>query len=274
MVTERIVRAKLDKLKSQLAAYGRVAVAFSGGVDSSFLLWNALEVLGRDRVVAFFADSCLVSNRDRELALGWPLRHREGDFTIVPVSMYPLEWSGFSDNLANRCYICKCNIYSCFMGIMVADNYDLLLDGTNLDDLELGESGRPGLKAIRELGVLTPLADAGLTKDDIRYLGRLSGLDSWNIRANSCLATRVPSGRRLDSGALAIIERGEEELLQLGFTNARVYLSSCCDNTVKIMLQSGEFSELLPEHYTMLESVFAGAGFSFARVLVRPLKDG
>jgi len=212
------VRSKYAGLKAMLARYGEVAVAFSGGVDSTFLLHAACFALGPARVHALHARTPLLAGEESERvrataqALGCPL-------TILEVD--PFSWPIFVANPPDRCYHCKRKLYRSFL--QARDSSRLpLLDGTNLDDLQ---EVRPGLAALAELGVLIPLAAAGLTKREIRLLSRELGLATWNACSASCLATRIPAGEPISREKIFLVARCEALLTALGFAGVRVRLS-------------------------------------------------
>jgi uncharacterized protein len=231
-----------------LGEYGRVGIAFSGGVDSSFLLKTALDVLGRDNVVILHSRSCLQTKEEQEQADSWLQRHGYGGKEAAGIqkniTLHPLQWSAFTANPENRCYLCKQRLYSCFLEELKGRGIALLLDGTNLDDLEQGE-GRPGLRAIAELGVQTPLADCELRKNEIRQLSRVLGLDTSDQPPASCLATRIPMGLDITEERLARIAAWEQTLVELGVTGCRARLDRESARTVYLQLPEADLGKLL-----------------------------
>ncbi len=238
---------KAAELHRLLTGYGRVGLAFSGGVDSSFLLKTCLDVLGSENVVILHSRSCLQSKIEKEQADSWLLRHGYGGqqpaCTQKNIELHPLRWKEFSVNPENRCYLCKHRLYSCFFKELQELGIPLLLDGTNLDDLEEGD-GRPGLWAISELGVKTPLADCGLRKNEIRELSRRLQLDTYAQPSSSCLATRIPHGLEITRQRLARIEAWERAMAGLGFDGCRVRLDRESVRTVYLQVR-GRDLELL-----------------------------
>lgn len=216
-------------LRKIISDAGRVAVAFSGGVDSSFLLKTAHDVLG-DNVIALQACSSLQTHeetgRGKEIAdeIGARLRL----FAIDPLSR-PV----FVANPPDRCYHCKKEIYALFKAELAADAVQLL-DGTNTDDLL---DDRPGLRAIREFGVKTPLVEAGLGKSEIRILSKHLNLPTWDQPSSSCLATRIPSGTPITRENLELVARCERFLHSLNFMGCRARLQG---DSVKIELARGD----------------------------------
>ncbi|MEW6077106.1 MAG: ATP-dependent sacrificial sulfur transferase LarE [Thermodesulfobacteriota bacterium] len=208
-------REKKAKLTDILSAYDRLAVAFSGGVDSAFLLAAAHAILG-DRVAALTSVGLPHPRRGaREaarLAESIGVVHRE-----VPTDR--LNRDAFAENTRDRCYQCKKIMWAEIAAAAAELNLFSLADGVCVDDLN---EFRPGLAAGREMGVVSPLADAGLTKQDIRELAKEAGLDNWDRPAEPCLATRVPYGTRLTPERLIMIEQAEDCLIGLGFSPCRV----------------------------------------------------
>jgi uncharacterized protein len=210
---------KLTHLHEILQDMGRVTVAYSGGIDSSFLLHSACRALGAEKVAAFQAVSCLTSRSQREKA-GAIIRQLFADLRQYrEVEVDPLSWPEVRANTGERCYFCKNRLYRIFMAEIEDGQGGLLLDGTHADDLK---QQRPGLRAIRELGVRTPLLEAGLTKEEIRTAAREAGLPHHDRPADSCLATRIAPGREIVHASLEVIEKTEYFLESLGFIGTRV----------------------------------------------------
>ena len=207
-------KAKLLELKSVLADLGGVLVAFSGGVDSTFLLKAAQETLG-DQVLAVTVRTGLTP--DSEIAAAEAIAvHLQAKHNIVPVDV--LSDRAIAANPTNRCYLCKRAIFSELQGFAAAHGLQVI-DGSNYDDL--GEH-RPGLGALAELGVRSPLAEVGLTKAEIRALSREAQLPTWDAPASPCLATRLPYGESLTAEKLRRVAEAEEFLRSLGFGVVRV----------------------------------------------------
>lgn len=232
---------KLNRLRRLLAGFEQVGIAFSGGADSSFLLRTALDVPGPDQVIILHARSCLQKRTEQERAASWPERHGYDSAKLRRriIDVDPLAWQEFRVNPENRCYLCKRRFYSMFLDILrqEAGPSVVLLDGSNLDDLHRGEEGRPGLRAVAELGVRTPLADCRLSKKEIREVSRELELDTWNQPSSSCLATRIPHSMNITAERLARIASLEQAVLGLGFEDCRVQLSK---SAKEIILQLPE----------------------------------
>ena len=209
------IQSKYDSLKQTLHELGRVAIAFSSGVDSTFLLKVAHDTLG-NRAVALTARSSLFPSRELDDAERFV--HNEGIEHIV-IEFDPFSVAGLSQNPTNRCYLCKKELFTRFKHI--AEEYGIphIAEGSNADDVH---DYRPGMQAIAELGMLSPLRDSGLTKGEIRQLSRELNLPTWNQPSFACLATRIPYGVEITAERLAMIEAAEQFLFELDFNQVRV----------------------------------------------------
>lgn len=208
---------KLDLLRTVIASYDKVAIAYSGGVDSSLLLKVAYDLLG-DNVTAYFADSIVQTVEEKKSAVDLA---QEISANLVILQFDLLSFSDFVENPVDRCYFCKKKIFSQILHLANKQGIINLADGTNIDDLKLF---RPGAKAVLELGVKTPLVEANFTKNDIRLLSKYLGLSSWNKYSSSCLATRIAIGQPITPESLAIIEKAEQFLRDKGYDGCRVRL--------------------------------------------------
>lgn len=192
----------------------RVALAFSGGVDSAYLLWAAKH--HGAQVHAYYVKSPFQPQFELDDA------RRLAEQLDVPITVLPLDvlsCEQVAANPANRCYFCKKRIFSAILSAAAADGFSLLLDGTNASD---AEDDRPGMKALRELQVRSPLRECGLTKDDVRRLSKEAGLFTWDKPAYACLATRIPAGEVITEKKLQATERAEQYLFSLGFSDFRI----------------------------------------------------
>lgn len=204
---------KLNRLKEVLGER-RPVISYSGGTDSSFLAYVAK--LACDRYLAVTLLSPLTPSWEREASSATAeevgLRHR-----LIHVDLLAIPQ--IASNQADRCYHCKRFIMSLLKDLAREEGYDSVMDGTNHDDL--GQD-RPGLRALAELGVETPLADLGFTKEEIRMLSRDLGIPSWNRPSSPCIATRIPHGQSLEPERLQRVDRSERILREDGFSIVRV----------------------------------------------------
>jgi len=206
---------KLDHLRDLLRSMGTVLVAYSGGVDSAFLLKVAVDTLG-DAALAVTARSD--SYPERELAEATELAAHMGARHVV-VDTFEMQTESYVSNPSNRCYFCKTELWDTLGPIGRDRGISFMLDGFNADDV--GDY-RPGAVAAKEHGVRSPLLEAGLTKAEIRTLSRQMGLSTWDKPAMACLSSRVPYGERISREKLEQIDRAEELLRELGFRQVRV----------------------------------------------------
>jgi pyridinium-3,5-biscarboxylic acid mononucleotide sulfurtransferase len=208
--------SKLIRLNERLKELERVVVAFSGGVDSTFLLRAARDVLGRGRVLAVTA----VSEIHPESEIGGAKRlARSIGVKHLLVRSGEMEDEAFLSNPPDRCYECKRRVFGSLRALAAERGFGFVIDGTNADD---AADFRPGRRALHELGIVSPLQEAGFTKREIRVLSKKWGLPTWNRPALACLATRIPYGTRITPGILKRIDAGETWLRRMGFLQVRV----------------------------------------------------
>ncbi|MDD5669007.1 MAG: ATP-dependent sacrificial sulfur transferase LarE [Candidatus Omnitrophica bacterium] len=230
-------RKKLNTLEKILCRMGSVVIAFSGGVDSSFLLKTAKHILG-DSVIAVTGDSEVFPSRElnesRRVARFLCAGHRI-------VKTRELENKNFAANPPDRCYYCKKELFSSLKKIAAQRKIAFIADGLNTDDLK---DFRPGTIAAKEFGVRHPLQEAGLTKKDIRLLSRTMGLPTWNKPSFACLAGRFPYGRMLNREGIRRVNRAEEFLMKKGVSQCRIRVYG---ELIRIEVEPADFSLFLKD---------------------------
>ena len=261
MATVREIR--YQALLRQLHQLGRVAVAFSGGVDSTFLLKAAHDVLG-ENAVAITADSAVVPRRELEQAAAFC--RREGIRQLIYQADL-LDTPAFQDNPSDRCYHCKKTLFTGMRTLAETEGFPTLVEGSNMDDTE---DYRPGLAAIRELGIQSPLLDAGLTKDNIRFLSRRLGLPTWDRPSAACLASRICYGEPVTAEKLVLVERAETFLAGLGLGQLRVRLHG---TLARIEVLSEQFPLVL-EYHEEITSTLQKLGCSYVTLDLTGYRTG
>lgn len=226
------------------ANHPKAAVAFSGGVDSAYLLYAASKYAKELR--AYYVKSAFQPQFELEDALRLAGK-LQVEMQVIPLDI--LSQEEVIANPKNRCYYCKKRIFGAIARQAEADGFSLLLDGTNASD---EEGDRPGMQALRELSVLSPLRLCGLTKMEIRLLSKEAGLFTWDKPSYACLATRIPTGQRIDARLLARTEDAENFLSSLGFRGFRV---RTVGETAKIQLREAQFPLLVENRARILEKL-------------------
>ena len=228
---------KYNELKSMMNGFGSVAVAFSGGVDSTFLLYAAKEALG-DQVIAVTAQSCSFPKRELNEAKAFCGERQIRHFICESEE---LDIEGFSHNPRNRCYLCKHELFEKIQKIAEQEKITAIVEGSNLDD---NGDYRPGLQAVAELGIKSPLRQIGFTKNDIRTLSRYLELPTWDKQSFACLSSRFVYGETISKEKLGMVDRAEQLLLDLGFHQVRVRIH---DTMARIEVLPEEFVKLISE---------------------------
>ena len=231
-------------LQQFFTQHPKAALAFSGGSDSAYLLW-AGRTFGQD-VRPYYVSTPFQPAWEREDAqrlareLGVPLTVVELDVLACPE---------VAANPSNRCYFCKKALFSALWQQVRADGFSLLLDGTNASD---DAQDRPGMRALSELEVRSPLRECGITKAQLRALSCQAGLFTWDKPAYACLATRIPTGTPITASDLARVERGEDALFALGFTDFRIRLRG---DAALIQLSQDQMGRGVAQHGAILDAL-------------------
>lgn len=256
---------KLEKLKEYLTSLESVVVAFSGGVDSSFLLKVAHDVLG-SQVLAVTARSSTYPEREFNEAVAFAQQYGIAHKVILSEE---LEVEGFSSNPLNRCYLCKNELFTKIRQIADENHIKHVAEGSNQDDLS---DYRPGLQAVAELSVVSPLRTAGLTKEEIRILSREMGLKTWSKPSFACLSSRFPYGQEITREKLAMVDKAEQYLIDLGFTQVRVRHHG---DIARIELHPEELTDLVRRNLMQdIYSYFKSLGFTYAALDLKGYRTG
>lgn len=230
--------SKFEELKNRLREMRKVLVAFSGGVDSSFLLKVAADVL-EENVLAVIASSETYPSKEREEAIKLAGRLNVR-YTVIQTK--ELENPDFSSNPPERCYYCKSELFSKLKDIAKSEGIPYVLDGSNYED---SSDYRPGTKAAEELGVRSPLKEVELIKDEIRQLSKSIDLPTWNKPSLACLSSRFPYFTEIEPESLKQVAQAEEYLKGLGFNQVRVRHHG---QIARVEIDPQEFSRIMDEN--------------------------
>ena len=254
---------KLEQLKEIFYQMDSVAVAYSGGIDSTLLVKVAHDCLG-DKAVALTAISASLpaSERDEAAAVVDHIGSRQ-----ILIQSDETSDARYLANDTNRCYFCKNNVYDHLIQYTEREGYQYLVDGTNLDDV--GDH-RPGRKAAREWGVRSPLQEAGLNKAEIRTISRELGLPNWDKPAAACLSSRVPYGMEITLDILSQVEKAELALKRMGFRQLRVRHH---DDVARIEVDADNFAEILAQRDRIVPE-FEALGYTYITLDIAGFRSG
>lgn len=263
MILEKELQEKLEHLKDYFQELGCVALAFSSGVDSTFLLKVAHDVLG-DKVIAVTAQSCSFPTRElneaKEFCKKEEIRH-------IVFESEELAIEGFRQNPRNRCYLCKRELFEKMQAVAKENGMNYVAEGSNVDDL--GDY-RPGLQAVAELGIKSPLREVGLTKAEIRTLSQYLELPTWNKQSFACLSSRFVYGETISEQKLSMVDKAEQLLLDLGFHQVRVRIHGMM---ARIEVWPEEFERIL-QHREQIVLCFQDYGFQYVTMDLRGYRMG
>ena len=256
---------KQEKLEKLLESYKRVAVAFSSGVDSTYLLKMAQKVLG-ENVIAVTASSCSFPKRELEEAKTFC---RENGIRHIVVESEELDIDGFRQNPKNRCYLCKHELFEKIRSIAKENGIETVVEASNTDD---DGDYRPGLVAVKELGIESPLRHVGLSKKEIREYSKELGLPTWNKQSFACLSSRFVYGETISEEKLAMVDQAEQLLLDMGFHQLRVRIH---DKLARIEVQPSEFEKIMQEeNRTKIFHELKQYGFTYVTLDLQGYRTG
>lgn len=260
-----LLQGKRDRLFQQLSDAGRLLVAYSGGVDSAYLAWAAHEALGNN-MLAVIADSPSLARTHLADALAFANEHAIPAEVVITGEM---ERPEYARNDSRRCFFCKDELFTVMEKFRAERGFEHIAYGVNADDTH---DYRPGQQAARAHGVVAPLADAQLTKQDIRDLAREAGLSIWDKPASACLSSRIEYGRPVTIEALNAVERGEDSLRALGFRQFRVRHHG---QIARIEIARDELPRALTiEMAAELTRVFKDLGFTYVTLDLEGFRSG
>ena len=261
---ETPLQQKLHNLKEYLRSLGRVAVAFSSGVDSTFLLKVAHDVLG-DNAVAVTATSCSFPKREFDEAASFCAANGIKQITVVSNE---LDIPEFRKNPTNRCYLCKSALFKKIISLAKENGIEYVCEGSNVDDM--GDY-RPGMKAVAELGIKSPLRECGLSKDEIRALSKEMNLPTWDKPSFACLASRFAYGEEINEKKLSMVEKAEQFLLDMGFKQFRVRIHG--ENLARIEVLPAELEALLSKREEVTKHL-RELGFAYVTMDLQGYRTG
>lgn len=252
----------LNKLEEKLKELGKVAVAYSGGIDSSFLTFYANKILGNN-LLAIIVDGCMMSRNDYEDAIKFL---KDNNINYKEIKFNPLKIKEFKHNNKDRCYYCKKELMKLIIETANTNGFYNILDGKNIDDLKVY---RPGNKAAEQLGIISPLAQLNFNKKKIREYSKKLGISFWNKPSNSCLVTRYPYNTNITLKKLKKVEESEEVIKKLGINNVRVRVHN---DVARIEVNKDDFIIILSN--TKVIELIKDIGFKYVTLDLNGIRSG
>jgi len=258
-----IDNVKFNDLLSYLKTFDRVAIAFSGGVDSTLLL-KACQIALKDNILAISMKTPYIPAWEIEEAVKFTRQHNIRHKLFDIPFLHQLR-----ENRKDRCYWCKTHLFKHMLSEAQKEGFTTLLDGTNYDDLK---DYRPGLQALKELKIKSPFLEMEITKSEIRSFSQQLELPTWEKPAYACLLTRIPYGQEVKNGDLKRIEQAEIYIRKLGFTGSRVRIHG---NLARIEIQKGDFDHLISAHlFEKISNELRDLGFDFVTLDMEGYRTG
>lgn len=264
MIDNDLLNKKNKALREYIRSLGSLAVAFSSGVDSTFLLKTAHEELG-DKAIAITATSCSFPKRESNEAIDFCKENGIKHITLVSEELNIPE---FRHNPVDRCYLCKKELFTKIISIAKENGVEYVCEGSNMDD---NGDYRPGLKAVAELGVKSPLRECELYKEEIRELSKQMGLPTWNKQSFACLASRFVYGEEINEKKLAMVDKAEQALIDLGFRQLRVRIHG--GNLARIEVMPSELERLFSVRGEVTQKL-KEAGFAYVTMDLQGYRTG
>lgn len=265
MTDKELAYAKLEELKKYLMELQSIAVAFSGGVDSAFLLKVAHDVLG-ERAVAVTVTAVFFPKREYDESVEFCNKEGIRQY-FCPTDV--LETEAYKTNPPNRCYFCKKKLFSEIQALAFEKGISYIAEGSNMDD---DKDYRPGMKAVKELGILSPLKKVGLLKEEIRFLSKELGLPTWDKPSYACLASRFVYGEEITKEKLLMVEKAEQLLYEFGFRQFRVRVHGMM---ARIEILPQEFEKLMEETVRQkIIDAFKEYGFTYVSLDLTGYRTG
>lgn len=255
---------KFENLKKEIEKLGSVVIAFSGGVDSTFIAKVCLDVLGKDNVLAVTATSRTYPEFEfiqaKKLA-------EEMELPWMWIKSEELDIKDFRENPPDRCYYCKKELFTRLKDIAFRKGYNFVIDGTNYDDTD---DFRPGIKAADKIGVISPLKIAKITKNEIRELSKILGLPTWNKPSFACLASRFPYGETITEEKLIQVDKAENFLRRYNLKQIRVRYHK---NIARIEVEASDFQKIIENREEIIEN-FKKFGFTYITLDLEAYRTG